>query len=39
MLTLFCFCDEDVMKNMDGMLKVIQHFIDDFKEKQRIHPP
>ena len=26
------FRDEDVMKNMDGVLSVIQQFIDDFKK-------
>ena len=33
------FCDEDVMKNIDGVLSVIRLFITDFEEKQKIHTP
>ena len=33
------FCDEDVMKNIDGVLRAIQYFIKDFDEKHKIHPP
>lgn len=32
------FCDEDVMKNTDGVLQVIRRFIEDY-EKQKIHTP
>ncbi len=38
-ISVLRFRDEDVMKNMDGVLNVIRQFIDDFKEKQRIHTP
>ncbi len=31
------FCDEDVMKNMNGVLQVIRCFIEDYG-KQKIHP-
>jgi very-short-patch-repair endonuclease len=33
------FRDEDVMKNMEGVLSVIQKYIHDFRKKQRIHTP
>ena len=38
-ISVLRFRDEDVMKNMDGVLNVIRHFIDDFKEKKKIHTP
>ncbi|GJQ58680.1 MAG: hypothetical protein SCALA701_14810 [Candidatus Scalindua sp.] len=38
-ISLLRFRDEDVMKNIDGVLQVIHHFIDDFKEKQKRHTP
>ena len=37
-ITVMRFCDEDVMKNMDGVLQVIRCFIEDY-EKQKIHTP
>ncbi len=37
-ITVLRFCDEDVMKNMDGVLQVIRCFIEDY-EKQKIHTP
>ena len=38
-ISVLRFRDEDVMKNMDGVLNVIKQFIDDFRKKQRIHTP
>jgi len=32
------FCDEDVMKNMEGVLQTIKCFIGDY-ERQKKHPP
>jgi very-short-patch-repair endonuclease len=32
------FCDEDVMKNMEGVLQTIKCFIEDY-ERQKKHPP
>ena len=37
-ITVMRFCDEDVMKNTDGVLQVIRCFIEDC-EKQRKHTP
>ena len=37
-ITVMRFCDEDVMKNTDGVLQVIRCFIEDC-EKQRNTPP
>lgn len=37
-ITVLRFCDEDVMKNMDGVLYVIRCFIEDY-EKQKKHTP
>ena len=37
-ITVMRFCDEDVMKNTDGVLQVIRCFIEDY-EKQKIHTP
>ena len=37
-ITVLRFCDEDVMKNTDGVLQVIRCFIVDY-EKQKIHTP
>ncbi len=37
-ITVLRFCDEDVMKNTDGVLQVIRCFIEDC-EKRKIHTP
>ncbi len=37
-ITVLRFCDEDVVKNTDGVLQVIRRFIEDY-EKQKKHPP
>ncbi len=37
-ITVLRFCDEDVMKNMDGVLQVIRCFIEDY-EKRKKHTP
>ena len=37
-ITVLRFCDEDVMKNMDGVLHVIRCFIEDY-EKRNEHTP
>jgi len=37
-ITVLRFCDEDVMKNTDGVLQVIRRFIEDY-EKQKRHTP
>ena len=37
-ITVLRFCDEDVMKNTDGVLQVIRRFIEDY-EKQKLHTP
>jgi len=37
-ITVLRFRDEDVIKNMDGVLHVIRCFIEDY-EKQKIHTP
>jgi very-short-patch-repair endonuclease len=37
-ITVLRFCDEDVMKNTDGVLQVIRCFIEDY-EKQKTHTP
>ncbi len=37
-ITVLRFCDEDVMKNADGVLQVIRRFIEDYK-KQKKHTP
>jgi very-short-patch-repair endonuclease len=37
-ITVLRFCDEDVMKNTEGVLQVIQCFIEDY-EKRKIHTP
>ncbi|OHB36275.1 MAG: DNA methylase [Planctomycetes bacterium GWA2_39_15] len=37
-ITVLRFCDEDVMKNTDGVLQVIRCFIEDY-EKRKLHTP
>ncbi|TVL98476.1 MAG: DNA methylase [Candidatus Brocadia sp. WS118] len=37
-ITVLRFCDEDVMKNTDGVLQVIRRFIENY-EKQNLHTP
>jgi len=37
-ITVLRFCDEDVVKNTDGVLQVIRRFIEDY-EKQKKHTP
>ncbi len=37
-ITVLRFCDEDVMKNTEGVLHVIRCFIEDY-EKQNTHTP
>ena len=37
-ITVLRFCDEDVMKNMDGVLQVIRRFIENY-EKRKEHTP
>lgn len=37
-ITVLRFCDEDVMKNTDGVLQVIRRFIENY-EKQKLHTP
>ncbi len=37
-ITVLRFCDEDIMKNTDGVLQVIRCFIEDC-EKQKLHTP
>lgn len=32
------FYDEDVMRNIEGVLRMIWRFIVDFEEKQKKHP-
>ncbi|MEZ6174363.1 MAG: endonuclease domain-containing protein [Candidatus Scalinduaceae bacterium] len=38
-ITVLRFCDEDIIKNMEGVLTVIRCFIEDFEEKQKLHTP
>ena len=38
-ITVMRFRDEDVMKNIDGVLRAIRGFIEDFEEKQKKHTP
>jgi len=37
-ITVLRFCDEDIMKNTDGVSQVIRCFIEDY-EKQKIRTP
>ncbi len=37
-ITVLRFCDEDVVKNTDGVLRVIRRFFEDY-EKQKKHTP
>ena len=37
-ITILRFCDEDVMKNTEGVLHVIRCFIEDYK-KRKLHTP
>ena len=37
-ITVLRFCDEDAMKNTDGVLQVIRCFIEDY-EKRKLHTP
>jgi very-short-patch-repair endonuclease len=37
-ITVLRFCDEDVMKNMEGVLQAIRCFIEDY-ERQKKHTP
>ena len=37
-ITILRFCDEDIMKNTDGVLQVIRCFIEDY-EKRKEHTP
>ena len=38
-ITLLRFCDEDIMKNTEGVLGEIRHFIESFEEKKKTHTP
>lgn len=34
-ITIVRFCDEDVMKNIGGVIEVIRNYVRDFEEKQK----
>ncbi|KAB2836471.1 MAG: hypothetical protein F9K48_01765 [Candidatus Brocadia sp.] len=38
-ITVLRFCDEDVMKNIEGVLIMIRRFIEEIEKKQKIHTP
>ena len=38
-ITVLRFCDDDVLKNIDGVLWVIRKYIEEYERKQREHTP